>query len=285
MKKHLVTAATLFAIGLVAGCGGSGSMMSDPASSGKSVIGGSVADGYLVNAQVFLDKNFNYTLDAGEPSTFTDATGAYTLTVDPADVGKYPVVAVAIAGQTTDLDNPAQQIASSYVLSMHAVSVSSSATGDVTGSVSNFISPISTLIREMMESGKYTTVQAAIEALRAELGMPATTNMMGNYIANSNSAMHIAARNMASQMGGQMGQVMPANKVDVNRYRGMMGLIFGNMSTIRTSSTQQNAIMAQMGENMTQNIATMPMMTQGQPFMNFSAAFRPKMGGGMMGGR
>lgn len=285
MKKYLVTAAALLTASLVAGCSGSGNMMSGPDNSGKSVIEGSVADGYLVNAQVFLDKNFNYTLDAGEPNTVTDATGAYTLTVDPADVGKYPVVAVAIAGQTTDLDNPAQQIASSYVLSMHAVSVSSSAAGDVTGSVKNFISPISTLLREMMESGKYTTVQAAMEALRAELGMPATTNMMGNYIANSNSAMHMAARNMASQMGGQMAQVMPGNKVDVNRYRGMMGSIFGNMSTIRTSSTQHDEIMAQMRESMTQAIAAVPMMTQGQPFMNFSAAFRPRMGGGMMGSK
>jgi hypothetical protein len=275
MKKQLVIAASLLTASLIAGCGGSGSTSAP-------VISGKVADGYLVNAQVFLDKNFNYTLDPGEPNTVTDATGAYTLTVDPADVGKYPVVAVAIAGQTTDLDNPAQTVANSYVLSMHAVSVRSSATGDVSGNVSNFISPISTQIREMMESGKYATVQAATEALRAELGMPPTTNMLGNYIANSNSSMHTAARNMVAQMGGQMTQVMPGNKLDINRYRGMMGAIFGNMSTIRTSSTQQEAAMIQMRENMAQTIAAVPMMTQGQPFKNFSTAFRPRMMGGGM---
>jgi hypothetical protein len=285
MKKQLVTAATLLAAALIAGCGSGASMTNNSAGTAKSVIVGTVADGYLVGATVFMDINKNYQLDEGEPAATTKGDGSYTLEVSPGDVGKFPIVALAIAGQTYDLDDPAHTpISNSYVLSMHAVSVDSSAAGSVTGSVKNFISPISTQIREMIESGKYNTVDAATEALRVELGMPANTNMMGNYIANSNSAMHTAARNMASQMGGQMAQVMPGNKVDVNRYRGLMGSIFGNMSTIRTSSTQQNPIMTQMRERMTQAVAAVPMMTQGQPFLNFSAAFRPRINGGMMSG-
>lgn len=97
MKKHLVTIAAVLIVGLIAGCGGGGS---SPATTTS--VSGKVADGYLVGATVFLDKDGNYQLDVGEPSTTTDANGAYTLNVDPADVGKYPLLAIAIKGQTIE---------------------------------------------------------------------------------------------------------------------------------------------------------------------------------------
>ena len=283
MKKTLLTATILMAAAITAGCGsGSGSMMDNNTSAAKT-ISGAVADGYLVDAQVFLDKNFNYTLDAGEPNTVTDANGAYTLTVDPADIGRYPVVAVAIAGVTTDLDNPTQKIAGSYVLSMHAVSLAPAAAGTVTGSVNNFISPISTQIREMMETGKYTDVNDAVIELRASLGMPSTSNIMGNYIANQNSNLQLAARNMASLMGSQSGQVMPGNTLNVNGYRSMMGSVFGNISTIRTNNTAQTTAMIQLRDKMMTTVAAAPLVSQGIPFRNFSSFYRSGMSGGRMG--
>jgi hypothetical protein len=282
MKKQLIAASTLLTVGLISGCGGgSDSAMTNQNSVGKSVIAGTVADGYLVDATVFLDKNKNYQLDPDETFTTTKGDGSYTLNIDATDLDsngklKYPVVALAIAGQTYDLDDPTHTpITKSYVMSMHAVSVTPSTSGDVTGSVKNFISPISTQIREMMESGKYLTVEAAIEALRTELGMPSTTNMLGNYIANSNSSMHTAARNMAGLMGGQMDQVMPGNKLDVNRYRGMMGTIFSNISSVKGSGPGAQTAMSNLrGSMMTGLTNIMP----GQPFRNMSTAFR----GGMM---
>jgi hypothetical protein len=245
----------------------------------KASVSGKVADGYLVGATVFLDKNGNYLLDAGEPSATTDANGAYTLSVDPADVGKYPIVALAIKGVTIDKDTN-QPVASSYVLSMHAVTVSSDASGIVSGTASNFISPMSSQLREMMETGKYATIQQAMEELRAKLGMPAGTNMMADYMAANNTTMHTAARNMASLMGGQMAQVLTADgtgaTVDVNRYRGMMGAIFSNMSSIKGPNAQ--TAMSNLMGTMTTTLSGMPMMGSGQPFRNMSASFR----GGMM---
>ena len=282
MKKQLIAAATLLTVGLISGCGGgSDSAMTNQNSAGKSVIAGSVADGYLVDATVFLDKNKNYQLDSDETFTTTKGDGSYTLNIDATDLDsngklKYPVVALAIAGQTYDLDDPTHTpITKSYVMSMHAVSATPSTSGDVTGSVKNFISPISTQICEMMESGKYLTVEAAIEALRTKLGMPSTTNMLGNYIANSNSSMHTAARNMATLMGGQMGQVMPGNKLDVNRYRGMMGTIFSNISSVKGSGPGAQTAMSNLQGSMMIDLTN---IMPGQPFRSMSTAFR----GGMM---
>ena len=108
MKRNLITAAVLVTVSLISGCGGTGSNPSTTSVSGR------VADGYLVNASVFLDKNVNYQMDAGEPSTMTDANGAYTLMIDSADMGRYPIVAMAIKGQTIDKDTN-QSVPDSYM--------------------------------------------------------------------------------------------------------------------------------------------------------------------------
>ena len=271
MKKRMATIAAALTVGLIAGCGGGGST---PATS--ATVSGAVADGYLVGATVFLDKDGNYRLDAGEPTTTTDANGAYTLIVDPADVGNYPIVAMAIKGVTIDKDSnlPVQN---SYILSMPKESVS----GTVS---SNFISPMSTQIRELMATDKYT-MQQAMDQLRAQLGLPVGVNMMADYMTYPNDAnyrdMHIAAQNMASLMGSQMTQVLSTSgsttTVDVNRYRGMMGTIFSNMSSIRGSNSNSQSAMSNLMGTM---MADLQNMTPGQPFRNMSTSFR----GGMMGG-
>ncbi|MDD2541518.1 MAG: fibronectin type III domain-containing protein [Desulfuromonadaceae bacterium] len=273
MKKQMLAVLTIVSAGLVAGCGGSGTNSPTAATgSSTSSVTGKVADGYLVNATVFMDKNGNYQLDPGEPSAITDQNGAYAMTVDAADVGKYPIVAIATKGMTIDKDT-GLAIPNSYVLSMPATAVSGAVSG------SNFISPMSSQLREMMETGKYATMQEAMSDLSTKLGMPAGTNMLTDYMVSNNTAMHTAAQNMASLMGSQMSQVLSTSgtstTVDVNRYRGMMGTIFSNISSI-TGPNAQSA-MSSLMSSMTTNLTN---ITVGQPFRNMSTAFR----GGMMGG-
>jgi hypothetical protein len=266
MKTKMFAVLTVISAGIIAGCGSSGT--NTPTAS----ISGKVADGYLVGATVFMDKNGNYQLDAGEPSTTTDANGAYTLNVEPADVGTYPIVAMATKGVTTDKDT-GTAVQNSYILSMPAAAIS----GTVS---SNFISPMSSQLREMMETGKYSTMQQAMSDLRAKLGMPGA-DMLADYMAANNTTMHTAAQNMASLMGSQILQVMGTSgsttTVDVNRYRGMMGTIFSNISSIKGSSPTTQSTMSNLMGTMTANLTN---ITAGQPFRNMSAAFR----GGMMGG-
>jgi hypothetical protein len=278
MKTKMTAVLTILAAGIIAGCGSSGT--NTPTTS----ISGKVADGYLVNATVFMDKNNppNYRLDPGEPSTATDANGAYTLNVDPADVGKFPIVVIATNGVTIDMDNPGVPIAGgSYVLSMPATAVS----GTVN---SNFISPMSSQLRELMETGKYATMRDAMNDLGTKLGMPAGTNMMTDYMAANNTTMHTAARNMAGLMGSQMAQVLTTNgsttTVDVNRYRGMMGMIFSNISSVNVSSPDAQSAMSNLIDTMTTTLSIMPMTSTVQPFLNMSAAFRGSMMTGTAGG-
>ena len=268
VKARILAAVSLLVAGMVAGCGSN--------STTTASIAGKVADGYLESATVFMDKNGNYGLDSGEPSAMTDANGSYTLVVDPADVGNFPIVALAVQGVTIDRDTNLP-VANSYLLSMPKDSV--------TGTVgSNFISPFSTQIREMMETGNYANMQQAMDDLRANLGLPAGTNMFGDYIAGQNPTMHTAAQNMATVMGGQMSQLYgtggSAAGIDVNRYRGMMGAIFSNISSIKAVNPQAPA----MSDMMTSMTATVNTITPGMPFYNMSASFRGGMrGGGMQG--
>jgi len=238
-----------------------------------SSLSGKVADGYLVNATVFLDKNGTYQWDGVEPSTTTDANGAFTLNVDPADVGRYPIVVLAIQGVTIDKDT-GSAVTSSYLFSMPAAAVSGTAN-------SNFISPLSSMVRELMETGKYTSMQQAMDALNTQMGLVPGTDVMADYLASNNTTLHTTAQNMTILMGSQMSQILSTSgsitTVDVNRYRAMMGTMFANMPSMM-GSTAQGAMTTLMG-TMTTTMSNVPATSAGQPFKNMSAAFR----GGMMG--
>lgn len=280
MKLRGYGAAVLFCLGTLSGCsgGGDGGHMTTTTTS----VSGRVADGYLVNAQVFLDKNANYQLDQGEPETTTDATGSFTLNIDPSDQGKYPIVALAIKDQTVDLDDPEQKVANTYVLSMHAVAVSETSATGTTGTVKNFISPISTLLRETLEANPGMTLAEAMTKVRNQLDMPGEMNMMGDYIFGSYSGshkegyqrMHGTARRMAGLMGDQAGVVMNGRTPDVGRYRGMMGQIGQSLQEIAYSTAQgegmNSGTMQTLRDEMHNSISAIPAMTSG----NYSGMFR-----------
>jgi hypothetical protein len=93
--------------------------------------------------------------------------------------------------------------------------------------------------------------------------------------------MHYAAQNMAILMGNQMGYVMGMNgstiTVDVNRYRGMMGVIFNNMPIICGADNQTG--MSNLNNTMTAMWSNMPQWNMGQPYQNMSTAYGNMMGG------
>jgi hypothetical protein len=173
------------------GTGGTGSV--------AKVISGTVADGYLVNATVFLDKNGNDRKDIGEPSTNTDTNGAYSLTVDFADIGKCPIVAQAVKGLTIDKDTN-QAISNNYILSMPKESVSDTFGG-------NFISPISTWVHKTMTESPDKTLTDVMTQLRVNMNLPGGMNMLADYVRLGSATpsdpnrdyyqfMHTAAQNM-----------------------------------------------------------------------------------------
>jgi hypothetical protein len=270
MKTHLVTIAAAITVGLIAGCGGSGGSAAT-----STAVSGKVADGYLVGATVFLDKNGNYQPDSGEPTATTDANGVYTLNIDPADVGKYPIVAMAVKGQTIDKDTN-QTVTGGFTLSLPATAVS--------GTVgSNFISPMSTLIREKMAANPGMTMNDAMTQLRNQMNMPAGIDMMADYVAGSQSGadaaryqtMHATAQQMAGLMAGQSTLVMNGSGVNLNRYRGMMATINSNMPAIAVDAVNgqgmNSTFMTSMMTNMQTQLGTIPMIGG---FTNYSGMFR-----------
>jgi len=203
-----VAAFCLISSAIITGCGNNENATTAGVGSGGTgslakTISGTVADGYLVNATVFLDKNGNGLLDAGEPSTKTDINGAYTLNVDPTDIGKYHIFALAIEGITIDKDTN-QTVTKSYTLSLPKEIVSGSVN-------SNFISPISTWIHQTMTANPNRTLTDVMTQLRVIMNLPGSMNILADYVnLGSDSSpdpnrdnyrgMHTTAQNMVPVM-------------------------------------------------------------------------------------
>jgi len=104
-----------------------------------------VIDGAIKNAKVCLDKNLSGICDTGEPSGTTDASGKTTLTVDSADVGKYPIVAII---GTNAIDADTGPVLTPYTLRAPA---------DQTA----VVSPYTSLVQSTIESTGVSTTEAA----------------------------------------------------------------------------------------------------------------------------
>lgn len=274
MKTKIFAAAVVTAAlaGAIAGCGGSGTT-SAPVS-----VSGTVADGYLVGAEVFLDKNNNYQWDEGEPKAMTGPDGKYTLTVAAGDMGKYPVVVHAIAGSTVDKDT-GKPVSSDYVMTAPAAA-------------GGFVSPMSTMVRAKMEANPGMTMAQAMVQLRNQLNLPAGMDMLADYVAAGGvpgqyqaqyQSMHEAAQQMAGLMADQSNLVMNGSAVNMGRYLVMMGQINQNLPQIANNAFQgmgmDSAFMAGMRSRMQTALAAMS--TNGGfgnystgGFGNYSALFR-----------
>lgn len=244
--KTLQIVAVCSLVAALAGCGSSGTSPAPTATTAS--VSGSVADGYLVNATVFLDKDRDFVLDPEEPSAITDGEGKYTLTVASADIRQYPVVALATAGTTVDKDTNAP-VTDSYILCMPAASMVTTESG-LSGTVdSNFISPISTLVQERMAADPALTLEAAVALVRSELGLPAGANPLGNYLqgANANAQLHTMAQEMVRLMMEQRSQIMQnanGTGVDPLKYRSMVQTMSQNMQQLYQNVTAEPAVQA-----------------------------------------
>lgn len=264
MKKLTWLGAVLVTLsGLLAGCGSGGN-------STTTTVSGIVADGYLRNAEVFLDMNGNYQWDAGEPKTLSGQGGTYALNVSPELIGQYPVVVRAIAGQTIDEDHPSVPIASSYVLCSPATHTA-------------FISPMSTLIQQKLAGNPGMTMADAMTQLRNQLNLPVGVDMLGNYITGTQSgpntasyqAMYQVATQMAELMAQQAPLVMTGTGVNVSRYQAMMGQMNLYMPQIVQNATSGLTITSPTLVTLCNQMTTLLQNTaSGTGFRNYSAMFR-----------
>jgi len=113
-----------------------------------------VVDGPILNATVCLDKNNNEVCDSDEPSGKTDSNGKVTLKVDPADVGKYPVIAV-VGTDAVDADTGAVPVA--FTLKAPA-------------DQSALITPLTTLVQTVVASTGVSSTAAETQ-VKAQTGI------------------------------------------------------------------------------------------------------------------
>lgn len=143
---------------LITGCdgGSSSSSSTSPATTPAASVSGVVADGYLFNAKVCSDQNFNNVCDEGEPFDISAADGSYTLTGDNLD--QFPIVVEIIAGETTDSDAPSDPIENDYVLSTPA-------------GMPEFISPLTTMVHQQVQANPSLDVEDAEQVIMGQLGL------------------------------------------------------------------------------------------------------------------
>lgn len=170
----LVTILTL------AGCGGGGGGEAGtvPVVPGTNPAGtlleGRAADGYLVNATAFLDRNGNKLPDADEPQALTGNGGRFSLTVPPGEETLYPVVVQVNAGKTFDEDG-GLPITLGYTL-------------EAPIGQHGFISPLTTLVKQELDKNAILKVADAEILIRTRFGLDDTISLWGDYVISSRAA-------------------------------------------------------------------------------------------------
>ncbi|KPL96505.1 hypothetical protein [Vibrio splendidus] len=165
--------AVAIALGM-AGCGSDSSDNSATDTGGSTATSASLtakaADGYLVGANACLDLNSNKVCDKDEPSAVTGDDGSFTidnLTQEQLEQGT--LLIEVVAGQTIDTDNPGVVLSKSYRLTAPPKS--------------EFISPLTTLIQNEIESG--SSLEEAKTAIQEKLGT--TLDLTQDYIEAKNN--------------------------------------------------------------------------------------------------
>ncbi len=215
--KWIVVSGLFGLLTALVGCGGGGGDAATPISEPATAsVSGVVADGYLVGATVFSDRNGNRAWDAGEPKTTTAAGGRYTLTGEEIDL--YPLVVLVEAGVTIDEDRPELPVDKSYTL---LAPVGQSA----------FISPLTTLVQGQIEKGK--TVSDAETFIKTALGVP-SANLFANYMADAataDSALQIVAQKVA-QIFGILHEADNGSSTPVDLISHILDVATGELPTI-----------------------------------------------------
>ena len=165
-QRHALALAGLCLL-MVYGCsgGGGGTDAGTPGATTTSVPV-TVIDDAIQFATVCLDKNKNGVCDAGEPSGKTDIAGKVTLQVDPADVGKFPILAVV---GTDAVDSYYGPVTTAFTLTAPA---------DQTA----VVSPLTTLVQTTVANTGASTAEAAA-SVQSQTGI--TVSLFQDFTKNT----------------------------------------------------------------------------------------------------
>ncbi len=214
MKKFFAISIVLLValpVLLLSACGGGGgggggggetsSAGSGDSSAAVTTLNGVVADGYLRNARVFLDRNRDRVYNNGEPTVMSTHGGAYALTVNPGEGELYPVVVEVIAGQTIDEDDDLE-VADGYYM-------------EALAGHWGFVSPLTTMVALEGEKNPSLSPLRVEIMVREKLGVPDTVSFYTDYIAAAAANAdglgdgYLRTHKIAKIVAGLMGRVQP----------------------------------------------------------------------------
>jgi subtilisin family serine protease len=223
-KRHhstfRMTALAAASVLLFAGCGGGSSEQTAPSVDQTFQIAGTVVDGPIQGAMVFLDLNSNYRHDGKEPiSGPTGADGAFTLSsgaISPAQLSTAMLIA-HVPETAMDADDGGVTLAAAGKRGFTLMSPASAYVrpdqqpGENTASA--FISPLTTLVAGEMAFKGRTLVEAKV-AIRDRLSLQGK-DPMANFIAQRDQALGNIARAAAIALGEAGKSMTPfANEQD-----------------------------------------------------------------------
>jgi len=151
--------------------GSSGSSGGSSPSTSNSVFSGTVADGYLVGADVCLDLNLNKECDNGEPQATTTTGGEFIIEAPQSQIDTYPLVVKIVENVTIDEDFPNDPIQKEY-----------SMTAPVGYS---FVSPLTTMVQQVIEDNPDLNLDDAEDQIQTLLGT--SLDLSQDYVDAQNS--------------------------------------------------------------------------------------------------
>ena len=184
MNKFTLMALTL-AFGIT-GCGGSSDSTPPPVKPTPAAFTLKAIDGYLVDAEVYVDRNSNMVADDIEFIGLTDTKGEYPVTLEDSH---YRIIIRAVGGKTYDLDSGGR-VSRTYEMINNAgnavvspYSTLSVVNGVTTESIANDVG-----YSESAITGDYVDAKGTdADAEKVHLLARSTVNQLGTTIADTNT--------------------------------------------------------------------------------------------------
>lgn len=233
----------------LAACGGDGEspVAAGGGASSTASLSGVVADGLISGAIVCYDLNDNNRCDTGEPtSSATGTDGGYLLSVPEDEAGKHAVIAM-VPATAIDQDNPGVPVGVPFVLKSPA---------QANTSLPVFVSPITTIVADVMAATGATDPAAAIEQVKIQLGMAGSP--LSNYVATRDSdpdaARTGAIAQVLTEIQKEIAKTADAAGVEGEKKQALISVVvLNNLSTIASNVAGNTGTAADLGQSLVQS--------------------------------
>jgi hypothetical protein len=232
IRKATMVAALTALAGLAA-CGGGGGGGDDLS---PTKISGTVVDGPIRGATVFLDLNANFVQDAGEPASLPSASdGGFEIVADNLGQAQLATALLVthIPPTAFDADDGGRSIAAAgrqaFTLATPASAYLQVSNGEVTAAAPALLSPFTTLVAaEMSINGLSIAAAKAKVQKDAELG---AKDPMTNFVAAGDKGMGTTARVIAIALGELGKQISSAAQTSSGSQRQFVAATLAELHT------------------------------------------------------